>query len=150
LTWEGEDTTLTLLAHYQRDDAGWGTQFLPASGTALDNPNGEIPVSRFAGEPGFDKYQLDQVAIGYQLEHRFNDVFTVRQNARYAYIHNDSELVYGVGLNPADPQQRLLVARRRRGRIGTAIGRGRQPGAGCVRHRAHRPHRAAGRGLPVL
>jgi iron complex outermembrane receptor protein len=108
LTWEGEDTTLTLLAHYQRDDAGWGTQFLPASGTVLDNSNGEIPVSRFVGEPDFDKYQLDQVAVGYQLEHRFNDVFTVRQNARYAYIHNDSELVYGVGLNPADPQQRLL------------------------------------------
>jgi iron complex outermembrane receptor protein len=108
LTWEGEDTTLTLLAHYQRDDAGWGTQFLPASGTVLDNPNGEIPVSRFAGEADFDKYQLDQVAVGYQLEHRFNETFTVRQNARYAYIHNDSELVYGVGLNPADPQQRLL------------------------------------------
>ena len=108
LTWEGEDTTLTLLAHYQRDDAGWGTQFLPASGTVQGNPNGEIPVSRFAGEPGFDKYQLDQFTVGYQLEHRFNDVFTVRQNARYAYIHNDSELVYGVGLNPADPQQRLL------------------------------------------
>jgi iron complex outermembrane recepter protein len=108
LTWEGEDTTLTLLAHYQRDDAGWGTQFLPASGTVLDNPNGDIPVSRFAGEPGFDKYQVDQVAVGYQLEHRFNETFTVRQNARYAYIHNDAELVYGVGLNPADPQQRLL------------------------------------------
>ncbi len=108
LTWEGEDTTLTLLAHYQRDDAGWGTQFLPASGTVLDNPNGEIPVSRFVGEPDFDKYQLDQVAVGYQLEHRFNETFTVRQNARYAYIHNELELVYGVGLNPADPQQRLL------------------------------------------
>ena len=45
LTWDGEDTTLTLLAHYQRDDAGWSTQFLPASGTVLDNPNGDIPVS---------------------------------------------------------------------------------------------------------
>jgi len=108
LTWEGEDTTLTLLAHYQRDDAGWGTQFLPASGTVLYNPNGEIPVSRFVGEPDFDKYQLDQFAIGYQLEHRFNDVFTVRQNARYAYIHNDSQLVYGVGL-AGDPAQRLVA-----------------------------------------
>ena len=108
LTWEGEDTTLTLLAHYQHDDAGWGTQFLPASGTVLDNPNGEIPVSRFVGEPDFDKYQLDQVAVGYQFEHRFNDTFTVRQNARYAYIHND----VGAGLRrraqSADPQQRLL------------------------------------------
>ena len=85
LTWAGEDTTLTLLAHYQRDEAGWGIQFLPASGTVLDNPNGEIPASRFVGEPDFDRYLLDQFSVGYLLEHRFNETFTVRQNARYAY-----------------------------------------------------------------
>jgi iron complex outermembrane receptor protein len=107
LTWEGEDTTITLLAHYQHDNAGWGIQFLPASGTVLDNPNGDIPRHTFTGEPDFDKYVLDQVSVGYLLEHRFNDVFTVRQNARYAHLHNDSELVYGVGLS-GDPQQRLL------------------------------------------
>ncbi len=150
LTWEGEDTTLTLLAHYQRDDAGWGTQFLPASGTVLDNPNGEIPVSRFAGEPDFDKYQLDQVAVGYQLEHRFNETFTVRQNTRYAYIHNE----FGAGLRRWAQSCRSAaapaVARRRRERIGAGLGRGRQSGAGQVRHRAGRPHRAAGRRLPVL
>ena len=64
LTWQGEDTTLTLLAHYQHDNAGWGIQFLPASGTVLDNPNGDIPVStvrrrtrlrQIRARPGLDR-----------------------------------------------------------------------------------------------
>ena len=98
LTWAGEDTTLTLLANYQHDDAGWSIQFLPASGTVLDNPNGRIPRHTFTGEPDFDRYNLDQAAFGYLFEHRFNDVFTVRQNARVSYLDNDLDLVYGVGL----------------------------------------------------
>jgi iron complex outermembrane recepter protein len=98
LTWAGEDTTLTLLANYQHDSAGWSIQFLPASGTVLDNPNGRIPRHTFTGEPDFDRYNLDQAAFGYLFEHRFNDVFTVRQNARVSYLDNDSDLVYGVGL----------------------------------------------------
>ncbi|MBY9027985.1 TonB-dependent siderophore receptor, partial [Pseudomonas fluorescens] len=32
-----EDTTITFLANYQRDRAGWGLQFLPASGTLWPN-----------------------------------------------------------------------------------------------------------------
>jgi iron complex outermembrane recepter protein len=98
LTWEGEDTTLTLLAHYQYDNAGWGIQFLPAAGTVRDNPNGRIPRHTFVGEPDFDRYVLDQFSIGYLLEHRFDDVFTVRQNARFSYLDNKADLVYGFGL----------------------------------------------------
>ena len=94
LTWAGEDTTLTLLANYQHDNAGWGIQFLPASGTVLDNPNGRLPRHTFTGEPDFDRYNLDQAAFGYLFEHRFNDVFTVRQNARVSYLHNE----FGRGL----------------------------------------------------
>jgi len=98
LTWQGEDTTVTLLANYQHDDQGWGIQFLPASGTVLDNPNGRIPRHTFTGEPDFDKYILDQFSVGYQIEHHFDDVFTVRQNARYAELENDQDIVYGAGL----------------------------------------------------
>jgi iron complex outermembrane receptor protein len=98
LTWQGEDTTVTLLANYQHDDQGWGIQFLPASGTVLDNPNGRLPRHTFTGEPDFDKYILDQFSVGYQVEHHVDDVFTVRQNAHYAELENDQEIVYGVGL----------------------------------------------------
>jgi iron complex outermembrane receptor protein len=99
LTWRPtEDTTLTFLGHYQHDNAGWAIQFYPASGTVLDNPNGKIPAHTFTGEPDFDKFVTDQFSVGYQFEHRFNDVFTVRQNARYSSFDNESEVVYGNGL----------------------------------------------------
>src|ERR1700676_3981498 len=51
LTWDiSPDTQLTLLGRYQHDTGHLGFP-LPAKGTVLPNPNGEIPISLFAGEP---------------------------------------------------------------------------------------------------
>lgn len=73
------DTSLTLLARYQdsRSAFNWG---LPASGTVAYNVNGVLPRHTFTGEPGFDKFTTEVYAVGYQFEHRFDDMFTVRQN----------------------------------------------------------------------
>src|SRR5260370_13601179 len=47
LTWDiSSDTQLTLLGRYQHDSGHLGFP-LPAEGTVLPNPNGEIPISRF-------------------------------------------------------------------------------------------------------
>lgn len=98
LTWQPNDnTSLTILANYQKDNAGWGIQFLPAAGTVLPNPNGRIPSSRFTGEPGLDYYDLTQYAVGYMFEHSLNDVWTLRQNARYSYLQNSQLGVFGGG-----------------------------------------------------
>jgi iron complex outermembrane recepter protein len=99
LTWKPDaDTTLTILSHYQRDKNGWAIQFYPAQGTALFNPNGHIPSNRFLGEPSFDSYEPTQYSIGYLFEHRANDVWTLRQNARYAGLDNPNQpIVYGAG-----------------------------------------------------
>ena len=95
------DTSLTLLAAIQQDNLGWGIQFLPASGTVLPNPNGRIPSKRFAGEPDFDEYNPLMAMVGYEFEHRFDETFLVRQNARYAYFNNDEQYgVFGTGLDP--------------------------------------------------
>ncbi|PWC28621.1 TonB-dependent siderophore receptor [Teichococcus aestuarii] len=86
-TWRPDDsTTITLLASYQHDPEGGFYNFVPASGTVLANPNGRIPRNFFGGDPAYDKYYRTQAAIGYQLEHRLDDVWTVRQNFRYAHI----------------------------------------------------------------
>jgi iron complex outermembrane receptor protein len=37
----------------------------------------------FEGEPSIDNYERTQQSFSYQFEHRFNDVFTARQNFRY-------------------------------------------------------------------
>lgn len=101
LTWRPDaDTSLTLLASLQKDNAGWGIQFLPASGTVKPNPFGRLPASRFVGEPDFDKYDLTLATIGYEFEHRFNETWQVRQNLRYAYLSNVQDGVFGSGLEP--------------------------------------------------
>lgn len=92
-----EDTTITFLANYQRDRAGWGLQFLPASGTVWPNNGRTIPVSFFAGVPGFDAYNTEIATVGYQLSHDFNEYLTFRQNLRYAYQHNEEKVFYGAG-----------------------------------------------------
>lgn len=89
-TWRPtEDTTITVLALYQRDPQSYYPNWMPALGTLQRNPNGQIPYGFFSGNPAFNQYDRTQASIGYQLEHRFNEVWTVRQNARY--VHVDSE-----------------------------------------------------------
>ncbi|MET2529912.1 TonB-dependent siderophore receptor [Ralstonia pseudosolanacearum] len=110
LTWKpSADTTLTLLANYLRDKTNASDSFLPAQGTILPNPNGKIPATRFTGSPDFDAYEKTQYSLGYQFEHRLDDTWTVRQNARYMHLRLDDRMTYGVGLDPSDPTQRTLL-----------------------------------------
>ncbi|MET4114988.1 iron complex outermembrane receptor protein [Bradyrhizobium sp. JR1.5] len=92
-----EDTTITILANYQRDRAGWGLQFLPASGTVWPNNGRTIPVSFFAGVPSFNAFNTEIATAGYQLSHNFTDNITFRQNLRYAYQHNEEKVFFGGG-----------------------------------------------------
>jgi iron complex outermembrane receptor protein len=103
LKWQPDaDTSLTLLATYQRDRTGWGIQFLPADGTVFPGLDGKrLPNNRFVGEPAFDEFNPTLAMIGYEFEHRFNDTWMVRQNARYSYLDNDEQFgVFGSGLDP--------------------------------------------------
>ncbi|KJH88387.1 ferrioxamine B receptor [Pseudomonas fluorescens] len=78
-----EDTSLTLQAYLQHEPDGGYHGGVPADG-ALHKRNGRrISENFFEGEPGVDVYERDQQSFGYQFEHRFNDVFTARQNFRY-------------------------------------------------------------------
>ncbi|WP_342238689.1 TonB-dependent siderophore receptor [Inquilinus sp. OTU3971] len=93
-----DDTSLTLLGHYQRDRTGWGMQYLPAAGTVFRSPFGRVPASRFIGEPSFDEYNTTTASAGWLFEHRFDDTWTVLQNARYSYLQHDEKGVFGGGL----------------------------------------------------
>jgi iron complex outermembrane receptor protein len=86
-TWRADDnTTLTILTSYQKDPEGGFYNFVPATGTVLPNPNGRIGRNFFGGDPSYDKYDRTQASIGYQLEHRVDDTWTLRQNFRYSHI----------------------------------------------------------------
>ncbi|SAK97266.1 TonB-dependent siderophore receptor [Caballeronia pedi] len=92
------DTELTLLANYQHDPRAGYFGFLPAQGTVLYNPAGKIPTSFFDGDPDFDRFDRTQYQFGYAFSHRFDDVWTFRQNARYMHMDVDYESVYSNGL----------------------------------------------------
>lgn len=98
LTWEPDaQTNLTISGNFQRDRAGWGLQFMPASGTVYSNNGRRIPNNRFLGEQDFDYYNTDMGSIGYQFSHEFNDTFTFRQNLRYAGLSHEEASIYGGG-----------------------------------------------------
>jgi iron complex outermembrane recepter protein len=100
LTWNvGADTQLTLLAYYQNDRAHGGDGgFLPAVGTLLPNPLGQIPVSFNAGEPDYNLFTRKQWGIGYEASHRFNDHLTLKQNLKFSRQDENFVSVYGAGL----------------------------------------------------
>jgi iron complex outermembrane receptor protein len=80
LTWDvGPNTALTVLSTYIRDTDLFAMP-LPAIGTVLPNVNGDISISRFLGEPSSGQATLTRLKIGYELAHRFNEAFSLRQN----------------------------------------------------------------------
>jgi iron complex outermembrane receptor protein len=99
LTWRpSADTTLTLLATVQDDRLGSSFAFLPGQGTLLPNANGKIPRNRFTGEPNFEQVDFAQQSLGYLIEHRLSDVWTLRQNLRYGRMESDWKIVFPLGL----------------------------------------------------
>jgi iron complex outermembrane recepter protein len=109
VTWRPTTATnWTLLGTYQKDTSGSSTAFLPIEGTLYPGPNGRIPVNRFVGAPGFDKYQTTSGSVSSLFEHAFNNAFTLRQNTRYTHtngIYNTMypEQYFNDGTNPNYP-----------------------------------------------
>jgi len=87
LTWEiSPDTSLTLLTSYKDDDMNFAFP-LPARGTVLFNPNGEIPISRYIGNPAYGNDEWERsIRLGHEFRHRFTDHFAVRQNFRWFWL----------------------------------------------------------------
>lgn len=84
LTWNmDEDTSLTFITQFTRDDTGISGQFLPLQGTKLGSPAGDISHHKNLGDPGWEFYDRTYYALGYAFEHRLNDVWQFRQNLRY-------------------------------------------------------------------
>jgi len=82
-----EKTRFTLLARYQRDDTNPFSP-LPAYGTILPNPNGQVPVTFAVSDPtGY--YDQESAHIGYELIHRFSEHLSFEQNLRYERAVDD-------------------------------------------------------------
>jgi iron complex outermembrane receptor protein len=99
-TWRpDENTSLTFLSQFQKDDFG-DFQFIPPEGSLLPNPNGKISRSLFTGEPDFDNLERIQYSVGYLFEHRTEGPWTFRQNFRHTHSELDRRVVYSGSLRP--------------------------------------------------
>lgn len=98
LSWKpSENTTLTVLGGYQFDpDAGYYNT-LPYVGTQQRAPFGYISSHLDPGDPDFDKHRRKQYWLGYSFEHRFNDNWSFRQNARYMDNTDTLQAVFANG-----------------------------------------------------
>ncbi|MHA6203969.1 TonB-dependent siderophore receptor [Dyella soli] len=99
LTWKpSDDTALTVLARYQRSLSDGVAGFLPSQGTLYPNPNGQIPRDVNPGEPGYDHYRKTDESIGYQFTHRFDEVWSIRQDLRVQNVTVDHRSIGSLGL----------------------------------------------------
>ncbi|MCO7517001.1 TonB-dependent siderophore receptor [Pseudomonas guariconensis] len=115
LTWQpSEDTRLTLLSHYQKDRSISDYVALPADASLHAGANGRLPRNRYLGEPGFDGYEREQFSLGYLLEHRLNDVWSLQQNLQVNRVQVDNSASPGYLLS-ADGRELSRVATRGEG-----------------------------------
>lgn len=77
-----DQDTLTLLSMYQKDDTEIQLA-LPAAGTLLDHPGGELEPGDSLGNSDWDDFDREFWSLGWEYEHEFNDQWAFRQNARY-------------------------------------------------------------------
>jgi iron complex outermembrane receptor protein len=96
-----DDTTLDLQAYLQHDPNGGWHGSLPASGTLHQRNGYRLPGSFFEGDKHIENFNRTQQMVGYELEHRFNDVWSARQNFRYLDAKVDNNQVWQSGYTSA-------------------------------------------------
>ncbi|WCP69955.1 TonB-dependent siderophore receptor [Vibrio tubiashii] len=95
LAWNISDkTNITLLTSYQKDDSKPYLQFLPVEGTLTPNKNGQIPDNLAIGNPDWEKFEREQLSVGYEFEHQFNDSLSFGQSTRYSRMDIDLRQMY--------------------------------------------------------
>lgn len=109
LTWRPtKQTDWTVIATYQKDKTGSSTGFFPHSGTIFSNPNGQIPINRFAGDPNTDLYQTETASIASLFEHRFSDAIKVSHNMRFSDVDGTYHTAYVYPWAYLDASQRTV------------------------------------------
>ncbi|MCA1323671.1 TonB-dependent siderophore receptor [Herbaspirillum sp. alder98] len=90
LTWQPSAATrITLLANYQKDDQSyvWGNQ--------LQNPGARGQLSPSLNMGGRDnRWKRENHMFGYEVEHRFDDTWSLQQNLRYTETERNETNVF--------------------------------------------------------
>lgn len=98
------DTRLTLLSQFVRTRGGVYVRVYPEQGSLVPTPVGtRLPNDVFTGEPDFNRMDQDQAMLGYELEHRLDERWTLLQHARVARLESEMRQVWQQGYLAADP-----------------------------------------------
>ncbi|KXO07551.1 Ferric hydroxamate outer membrane receptor FhuA [Moritella sp. JT01] len=92
-----DNTNLTVLASYQKDDSDPYLQFLPMEGSLTENKNGFIGDDVAIGNPDYEKFERTQAALGYEFSHKFNESVQFAQSVRYSQLDIDLKQMYALG-----------------------------------------------------
>ncbi|WP_262265555.1 MULTISPECIES: TonB-dependent siderophore receptor [Microvirga] len=99
VTWRPNDaTTLTVLGEFMDSTTGGTAAYLNDYATdAAGNPTSlSIGATRtFAGDRRYNDFRQQQGRIGYEFEHRINDMFTLRQRTRFSALGTNQEYYFG-------------------------------------------------------
>ncbi|MFN1534552.1 TonB-dependent siderophore receptor [Vibrio jasicida] len=122
LTYKFTDMSeITLLTSYQKDDSDPYLQFLPVEGTLKPNKNGKISDSLAIGSTDWETFEREQLSLGYEFSHRFNDTTSFVQSTRYSQMEVNLRQMYsyvyaadvpGLGplLDPLNERKSILRA----------------------------------------
>ncbi|NMF64795.1 TonB-dependent siderophore receptor [Brasilonema octagenarum] len=93
----GKNTTLTLEGEYFHVSKVEYLAGIPAVGSVIKSPFGEIPRSRYLDDPELD-LDLARVALGYRLQHKFSDNWSIRNGFRAEFQNYEEGYVFAGSL----------------------------------------------------
>jgi len=92
------DTSLLLQAYLQCDPSGGFHSGVPADASITNDHAGQRISRHFVdSDPDNNEFKRNERIFSYQFDHRFNDRWTFRQNARYVSSDVALKQVYGYG-----------------------------------------------------
>lgn len=107
-----DKTNFTFLSYFQNEPETGYYGWLPKEGTVEPLPNGKRLPTDFNEGAKNNTYSRNEKMVGYSFDHEFNDIFTVRQNLRYAENKVSQNSVYGYGVcsDPANGYSKQCAA----------------------------------------
>jgi iron complex outermembrane recepter protein len=73
---------------------------VPAQGTVLNNPNGQIPVGFFPGDPNFNQTRQSFFQGGDVFTRVFENGWRIDQNFRFTNNRNHADMIWPIGFEP--------------------------------------------------
>ena len=100
ITWKpNELTKLTILAEYMDSTTGGTAAYVNEYGPYIDRSGNLLYKSIgatkvFGGDKRYNDFRQQQGRIGYEFEHAFGEIFTLRQRVRYSALATNQQYVY--------------------------------------------------------